>query len=144
MGFFRRIGNAMARFMYGRNGMDHLNRALLWVYLLFWLLGSIAASVLKMKLITMVVDIVIWILMLVIFFRMFSKNLYKRREENQRYLMKTSGMRNKLAGAKQRHADKTHKYFTCGACKTICRVPVGKGKVVITCPRCGSRIEGKT
>ena len=33
MGVFQRIGNAMVRFMYGRNGMDQLNRALIFLYL---------------------------------------------------------------------------------------------------------------
>ena len=47
------------------------------------------------------------------------------------------------AGAKARRADKEHKYFTC-RCGAICRVPVGKGKIVITCPKCGAKIEAKS
>lgn len=42
-----------------------------------------------------------------------------------------------------RRADKEHKYFTC-KCGAICRVPVGKGKIVITCPKCGAKIEAKS
>ena len=41
MGFFRKIGNAFARFMYGRNGVDQLNRALLWVYIALWILSIV-------------------------------------------------------------------------------------------------------
>ena len=48
------------------------------------------------------------------------------------------------AGAKARHADKDHKYFTCKTCGTVCRVPVGKGKIIITCPKCGAQIQAKT
>ena len=48
------------------------------------------------------------------------------------------------ADDKARHADKEHKYFTCKSCKTICRVPAGKGKIVITCPKCGAEIKAKT
>ena len=33
MGIFQRIKNGMIRFMYGRNGMDQLNRALFWIYI---------------------------------------------------------------------------------------------------------------
>lgn len=51
--------------------------------------------------------------------------------------------RNNAAGAKARRADKEHKYFTC-RCGAICRVPVGKGKIVITCPKCGAKIEAKS
>ena len=47
--------------------------------------------------------------------------------------------KNAFSGAKARHADKEHKYFTCKTCRTICRVPVGKGKIVITCPKCGKK-----
>ena len=53
-------------------------------------------------------------------------------------------LRSGAQGAKARHADKEHKYFTCRNCKTICRVPMGKGKVEITCPKCGAKIYGKT
>jgi RNase P subunit RPR2 len=77
-------------------------------------------------------------------FRMFSKNLYKRREENSKFLQKTWKLRNQISGAKARHADKDHKYFTCKQCKTVCRVPVGKGKIIITCPKCGAKIEARS
>ena len=79
-----------------------------------------------------------------VLFRMFSKNLYKRREENQKWVNWWWGFKSRRAGARERHADKDHKYFTCKNCKTICRVPVGKGKIVITCPKCGAQIQAKT
>lgn len=53
-------------------------------------------------------------------------------------------MKSSRQNAKARHADKAHKYFTCKNCKTICRVPVGKGKIVITCPKCGAQIHART
>jgi RNase P subunit RPR2 len=46
--------------------------------------------------------------------------------------------------ARARRADREHRYFTCRQCGTICRVPVGKGKIVITCPKCGAEIRTKT
>ena len=52
--------------------------------------------------------------------------------------------KNRSAGARARHADKEHKYFVCKSCKTICRVPAGKGKVEITCPKCGGKIIAKS
>ena len=79
----------------------------------------------------------------VILFRMFSKNLTKRRAENQKFMGWIWKARNNAAGAKARRADKEHKYFTC-KCGAICRVPVGKGKIVITCPKCGAKIEAKS
>ena len=143
MSFFRKLGDVFARFMYGRNGMDQLNRALFWVYIALWLAGSIL-SVIGLDVLSAIFNVVLYVLLVVIVFRMFSKNLYKRREENSKFLQKTWALRNQIGGAKARHADKDHKYFTCKQCKTICRVPVGKGKIIITCPKCRAQIEAKT
>jgi len=143
MGFFQRIGNAVARFMYGRNGMDQLNRMLFGVYLLVFA-AQVLLSMLRLWTLQRVFEWLLWILMAVLFFRMFSKNLPKRRAENQKFVSWWWGVKNKSAGAKARHSDKEHKYFTCKSCKTICRVPVGKGKIVITCPKCGAQIQAKT
>lgn len=144
MGFFQRMANAMARFMYGRNGMDQLNRALLIAYLILYFAGSIIAGILKSDLLASIINLAVNIMMVVILFRMFSKNLYKRREENQKWVNWWWCIKSSNAGAKARHADKDHKYFTCKSCKTICRVPVGKGKIIITCPKCRAQIQAKT
>lgn len=132
---------AMARFMYGRNGLDQLGQVSVWVILildvvamLFRRKAPMAYSVLS----TVAMAGWFWVL-----FRMFSKNLPKRRAENQKFMSWFWKAKNDAAGAKARRADKDHKYFTC-KCGAICRVPVGKGKVVITCPKCGNQIQGKT
>ena len=142
MNVFRKIGNAIARFMYGRNGMDQLNLTLMWLVLI-------------LDVVTMLVQrnhaavsmVLYWLSMagwVYVLFRMFSKNLSKRRGENQKFVNWVWRMKSSRAGAKERHADKDHKYFTCKNCKTICRVPVGKGKIIITCPKCGAQIHAKT
>lgn len=142
MGFFRKIGNAFVRFMYGRNGLDQLNLTLIWV--------SLAADLVSMFLarraglagiILSWLSMALWIWVL---FRMFSKNLCRRRAENTRWLNFIRRIKGRSSGARARHADKEHKYFTCKNCKTICRVPVGKGSIVITCPKCGAQIHAKT
>ena len=124
--------------------MDQLNRALFWLYIVLWLVGSLVSAVLKSNVLTAVFNGVMWILFVILFFRMFSKNLYKRRAENQKWVNWLWRIKSNQAGAKARHADKEHKYFTCKNCKTICRVPAGKGKIIITCPKCGAKIEAKT
>jgi len=143
MGFFQKIGGAFARFMYGRNGWDQLNQALFRGYLVLWVM-ELVFGFLKRGLAVRVCEALLFALMLFIFFRMFSKNLYKRRTENQRWVNWYCGLKNRSDGARARHADKEHKYFTCKNCKTICRVPAGKGKIVITCPKCGAKINAKT
>ena len=134
----------MARFMYGRNGMDQLNRSLFSLYIVLWLAGSLVGLLAESAALNVLVNGLMWILVVLLFFRMFSKNLYKRREENQKWVNWLWKMKSNHAGAKARHADKEHKYFTCKGCKTICRVPTGKGKIIITCPKCGAKIEAKT
>ena len=74
----------------------------------------------------------------------FSRNLTRRRAENQRLVNWMVADEEQPQGARARHADKAHKYFTCKNCKTICRVPVGKGKIIITCPKCGAQIHART
>ena len=106
--------------------------------------GTLISSILKSQTLASVFAVLENIVMLLLVFRMFSKNLYKRREENQKWVNWWWRVRSKNAGAKARHADKDHKYFTCKNCKTICRVPVGKGKIIITCPKCRSQIQAKT
>ena len=142
--FLYKMQNTILRFMYGRNGSDQLNTALLILYLAIWLLGNLLVVLIRSSLLASLVNALMTILAVVIFFRMLSKNLVKRRAENAKFLAWWYPTKNRLKGMKQRHADKDHKYFTCKSCKTICRVPVGKGKIVITCPKCGAKISGKS
>lgn len=142
MGFFHKLGNGVARFMYGRNGVDRLGIAMVWVCL-----GVNVLSALLSKPAPVAATVLYWISMALwgyVLFRMLSKNVYKRREENSKWLNLRWRLQGSHAGARARHADKDHKYFTCKNCKTICRVPVGKGKIEITCPKCGAKIQAKT
>ena len=139
--FFYRVSSAMARFMYGRNGPDQLGSAMLALYLVLALVQPLfrrwAAARLVLSAVTTV--LAVWVL-----FRMFSKNLNKRRAENAKFLNWWTPIKSRIAAARQRSRDKEHKYFTCKNCKTVCRVPAGKGKIEITCPKCGGKIIGKS
>ena len=145
MQLFARLRDAMARFMYGRNGVDQLNIAMLWTSigadLLATLLMRQQNGLAYVGLALYYGSVILWVLVL---FRMFSRNLRKRQAENQKWLQARSRRRSAASAAKARRADKDHKYFTCRQCRAICRVPVGKGKVIITCPKCGAEIHGKT
>jgi hypothetical protein len=106
--------------------------------------GTLLAGILKSETLVTVFTVLENAVMLLLIFRMLSKNLQKRREENQKWVSWWWRIKNKNSGARARHADKEHKYFTCKQCKTICRVPVGKGKIVITCPKCAGQIQAKS
>ena len=129
--------------MYGRNGVDQMWRMLFWVYLAACILRAIIVSVTKSVILAGILDLLTTALAVYLLFRIFSKNLPKRREENQRFLNWFWKAKSNAAGAKARRADKDHKYFTC-KCGAVCRVPVGKGKIVITWPKCGQKINAKT
>ncbi len=78
-------------------------------------------------------------------FRMLSKNISARQKEREFYLRKKDAVKTCYNLTKRRFKDrKTHKYFKCDKCKAILRVPKGKGKIEITCPKCGSKLIKKT
>lgn len=141
MNFFRRIGNALSRFMYGRNGGDQLGFTLLWI--------AIALDIVNMFLkendiLRSIIAVVTALIMFAVLFRMFSRNLQKRRAENAKFLNAVwNPVKRRINGARQQRQDKDHKYFTC-SCGAVCRVPRGKGRIVITCPKCGAQIRGKS
>ena len=72
-------------------------------------------------------------LVVVALFRMLSRNTYKRYQENRKYLR-----------FMERLKDKEHRHFDCPRCRQPVRVPRGKGKIAITCPKCGEKFIKKT
>ena len=144
MGVLYKCKMALQRLMYGRNGSDQLGRAAIVAALVLDVVSMFVIRNRHLQLVGILLYWVAMVLLLYAIFRAFSKNLYKRREENSKFLQWTWKVKNGRSAAKARHADTAHKYFTCKNCKTICRVPVGKGKVIITCPKCGAQIHGKT
>lgn len=142
MGFFQKLRAGLIRFMYGRNGIDQLGLTVVWGCLILDILTMFLSG--RFPLLGTIlywVSMVAWVYAL---FRVFSKNLNKRREENQRWLNWWWKVKSSRSSAKARHADKDHKYFTCKNCGAICRVPAGKGKIIITCPKCGAQIQGRS
>lgn len=84
-------------------------------------------------------------LLIYTYFRMFSRNIPKRYAENQKYLQMSAGVKTKFVQIKQRFAlRKTYRYFSCPRCKQQIRVPKGRGRISITCPKCGTQFIKKT
>ena len=125
----------MQRFMWGRYGTDRFNQFLMVCAMVCLLISFFGGGVFYL---------VATAVMVYAYFRMFSRNLTQRRSENQKWVNWVWRLKSLSAGARARHTDKDHKYFTCKTCKAICRVPVGKGNIVITCPRCGAQIKAKS
>ena len=79
------------------------------------------------------------------YFRMFSKNISKRYAENQKYLTMTAGIRRKIASWKSQLAQrKVYHIYRCPGCKQKIRVPRGRGKIEIRCPKCNTRFVKKS
>ena len=142
MSFFQRLRNGLSRFMYGRNGADQLGLCIIWTAIV---LDLISMLVKKNGIISSIIGLVTTVMVLWALFRVFSRNLEKRRAENAAFLQKIWWpIKRKFNSGKQQRMDKEHKYFTCPNCKTVCRVPAGKGKIVITCPKCRHERRGKS
>ena len=78
-------------------------------------------------------------------FRMFSKNTAARYKENVAYLKVKNRVVGRYANLRRRiRESKTHRFYKCPTCKTTVRVPKGKGKIRITCPKCGASFVRKS
>lgn len=139
MNFLYRLRSALARFMYGRNGVDQLA----WALLIFELALSLLVPLLGIDVLTIAARLLSYVCSFLIFFRVLSRNLSKRRAENAKFLSWWNPKKNAIAGAKARSADKAHKYVKC-SCGTYCRVPKNVGKIELTCPKCGAKKIVKT
>ena len=136
MGFLNRLREGFARFMSGRYGSDQLNLTLLYTALIMTLIGSLA----KVPLLSLLADA----LLILMFFRMLSKNRYQRQHENQVYLEKTYKLRKGMSEWMNRMKNsKKYRYFSCPQCKMRLRVPRGVGNVTITCKGCGNKFDKK-
>ena len=128
------------RFMVGRNGNDQLN---LFLYAVDAVL-LIAATLVRGQVGRWMYAAVL-VLLGYIYFRMFSRNLTKRREENGKYLRVRYSIEAGLKIRKEKWVQrKDYKFFTCPSCKTTLRVPRGHGKIKIVCRKCGNSFTGKS
>lgn len=84
MNFLQRIGNALSRFMYGRNGADQLGLTTIWAALLL----DVANMFIKQQTVHLVISFLSTVLLVIAVYRMFSRSLQKRRAENARFLEK--------------------------------------------------------
>lgn len=131
------MGERFARFMYGRYGNDNLNRFLTITSLIILVISLIPVL---WFLWFLALGLMIWSS-----FRCYSRNIYKRRRENERYLKLIQPIKNFSRLQKNKRRDrKTHRYFKCKHCRAVLRVPKGKGKIDITCPRCQKITVKKT
>lgn len=126
--------DAIRRFMQGRYGSDVLT--------LFLMCVGIGLNIVSM----FVPFFSLFALAIFVFavWRMLSRNIYARQKENAAYLRGWYRVKNFFLHLGPRADAKTHKHYKCPGCRQEVRVPRGKGKILITCPRCGKKFEKKT
>ena len=145
---------SVQRFMYGRYGqIDALNKFLFALWFVFYLFSIVLSRVTAVAAIFSMLSTLAFLLVI---FRMFSRNVYKRSAENMKYFE----IRNKITGIFKRNGstydagsksykqgartakvrpvrDPAYKYFKCVKCKKTVRVPKNHGKVELKCKNCG-------
>ncbi len=120
---------ATQRFMMGRYGTDKLNNMILGAGVVVCLMSMlIPFAPVKLALTVLSYFCMGWAM-----FRILSRNTYKRYQENRKYLM-----------ILQRLKDREHRYYDCPRCHQQVRVPRGKGKIAISCPKCREKFIRKT
>ena len=124
------------RFMQGRYGIDQLNSFLMIVCVICFIVNMFIGSI--------VLTFIAYGTWLFVIFRMFSKNIYARNRENDKYLNFFSPLSRWLNLKLMSKQDPSNKYFSCPKCKQMVRVPKGHGTVVVTCPNCQNKFEKRT
>ena len=125
----KRISQWFQRFMTGRYGTDKLN--------MFILGGGLIACLLALFIRVLAVNLALTLLsyglMFWAIFRTLSRNTYRRYQENRKFLLLLDRIK-----------DRKHKHFSCPKCHQPVRVPKGKGKIAITCPKCREKFIRKS
>lgn len=128
---FRKLGDALRRFMAGRYGTDKLNQWMLGAAIVLMVLGLIGSR--TGSAVLAAAGVLAYVPLIWSIVRMYSRNIEARRRENaafQRFLTRLK--------------DREHRYFTCPKCRQTVRVPRGRGKISIRCPKCGEQFVKKS
>ena len=135
---FRRFGESVRKFMYGRYGSDQLNIVLLVAAIAVSLTNSFLSLIFRNSFVYIrILNPILYLVMLALLgfgiFRMLSRNIYARKKENRKFRQLWTCL-----------TDRKNRYFRCPKCKQTVRVPRKRGKINITCPKCGERFIKKT
>ena len=123
--------------MEGRYGADELSMVLNTAAVILMFLGYMPHM--------QWLSIMTWIVLIWSVYRTLSRNITKRREELNKYYGIKKKITDKFSLWKVMWQErKTHVFFKCKNCGAVLRVPKGRGEIVVTCPKCQSKIDKKT
>ncbi|MBQ7859112.1 MAG: hypothetical protein IJ347_03130 [Faecalibacterium sp.] len=125
------------RFMIGRYGADSLNQ--------FLCVASLACLVVAMISKFQLFYYLGLALLFYSYFRMFSRNISARTAENYKFYNMKQSLDSWINSRKSRWAGrKQYRYYACPQCRQKLRVPRGRGRIQISCPRCGNQFIKKS
>lgn len=124
------------KFMYSRYGFDELYKFNIILYFIIFIINLFLRN--------FIIAYIELLLIIIIFYRAFSKKINKRKKENNIYLKIRKKIKRFFAFQKTKWKDRNTKYYKkCPKCKTILRLPLKKGKHTVKCPSCGHRFTVK-
>lgn len=127
----------LAEFMNGRYGADQLSKFMLGVCLVC-LVVNIFTGVRAVYLVALLI-------LGICYYRMLSRDYARRSAENQKYLNLLWKGKGRLAKTRNRIVQsKDFHIYKCPSCGQKIRIPRGKGKICITCPKCRHEFEKKS
>ncbi len=127
----------LERFMYGRYGQDNLNRVLSISALILCIIALFTRWT--------ILNSLAMVLLFYCIFRMFSRKTERRGQENMTFLRAKGRITQIYSTIKTRmNQRKTHRFYKCPSCKKQLRVPKGKGRISIRCPKCNASFEKRT
>lgn len=125
-----RFREKMIRFMQGRYGMDDLGR--------FVMIVTLVCMVLSFMFRSSFLNMLVCVGLIYCYWRMLSRNISGRYQENQKFQQLKSRLFSTKNNVFSRPKDNTSRIFKCPACGQKVRVPKGKGKISIHCPKCNT------
>ena len=130
----------VAKLMYGRYGVDQLGRAMLIFALVLCVL-----SLFVPRRLSGIIYYISLILIILMYIRMFSKNIQKRYQENNKYLSLKASFLRKFQREKEIFSQRRfYHFYRCPRCRQRIRIPRGKGRIEIRCPKCSQTFIKKS
>ncbi|MBQ2328521.1 MAG: hypothetical protein II382_04970 [Oscillospiraceae bacterium] len=131
----QRVSDGIRRFMFGRYGLDQLNVVLMIAAVALCLISFLFSRINAVWTVALsfVLNLLSYVLLFWYILRAFSRNIEKRNRENRRFL-----------AFRSRLTDRQNRYYRCPNCKQTVRVPRGRGKICIKCPKCSEKFVRKS
>ncbi|WP_205051810.1 hypothetical protein [Peptoniphilus gorbachii] len=127
----------MRKFMIGRYGQDELGKFILSLALILLIINLFVK--------TAALSAAALVLIIYSYYRIFSRDVRARYAENKKFLTSLDPLRRKFFSSKNKYDNrKLYKYIKCPKCKFEMKAPKNKGKIRVTCKKCGEKFIVKS